>query len=56
MLSIKEESIEYHFLSLSYVFTRDWTPVCRFIVVHWKHYTSALVKMQNNVNINLGFI
>ena len=31
MLSVKQGGIKYHFLSLSYDSTRDWTPVSQTI-------------------------
>ena len=34
MLSVKQEGIEYHFLSLLYGSTWDWTPVSRTIGEH----------------------
>ena len=38
MLSVKQEDIKYHFLSLSYESTRDWTPVLRTIGQDSNHY------------------
>ena len=41
MLSVKQGSFKYHFLSLSYDSTWDWTPVSRAI---GKHLNSVLVR------------
>ena len=38
VLSAKQDSIKYHFLSLWYDLTWDWTPVSRTIVEHFNHY------------------
>ena len=37
MLSVKQGGINYHFLSLWYVSTWDWTPVSRTIGEHSTH-------------------
>ena len=43
MLSVKQGSIKYHFLSLWYDLTQDWIPVSRTIDKHFPHYVNALV-------------
>ena len=40
MLSVKLGSIKYHFLSLWYDSTRDWTQVSRAIGEHSNHYAT----------------
>ena len=40
LLSIKYGGIKYHFLSLWYDSTRDWTPVTRTICEHSTHETN----------------
>ena len=42
MLSVKQGSIEYHFLSLWYDATRDWTQVSRAIGEHSNHHANVL--------------
>ena len=37
MLSVKQEVIKYHFLSLWYDSIWDWTPISRTIDEHSKH-------------------
>ena len=39
MLSVKQEGIKYHFLSLWYESTWDWTSVSRAIGEHSTHKT-----------------
>ena len=41
MLSVKQSSIKYHFLSLWYDSTWDWTQVFRAIGEHSNHYANA---------------
>ena len=41
MLSVKQGSINYHFLSLWYDSTKDWTQVFRAIGEDSKHYTNT---------------
>ena len=43
MLSAKLGGIKYHFLSLSYDSTWDWTQVSRTIGVHSNHYANGPV-------------
>ena len=38
MLSVKQGRIKYHFLSVSYDSTWDWTQVSRAIDEHSNHY------------------
>ena len=38
MLSVKQDSIKYHFLSLWYDSTWDWTKVSQAIGEHSNHY------------------
>ena len=38
MLSVKQEDIKYHFLSLLYNSTWDWTPVTQAIGEYSNHY------------------
>ena len=40
MLSVKQEGIKYHFLSLWYDAIRDWTLVSRAIGEHSTHFVS----------------
>ena len=53
MLSVKQGSIKYHFLSLWYDSTKDWTPISWAIVEHANHYAknellSNCVRPQTN--------
>ena len=48
MLSVKEGSIKYHFLSFWYDSTCDWTEVSRAIGEHSNHY--ANVRLDSNIN------
>ena len=41
MLSVKQEDIKYHFLSLWYDSTWDWNPVSRTIGKHYTHYANG---------------
>ena len=41
MLSVKQGNIKYHFLSLWYDSTWDWTQVSRAIGEHSNHYTNV---------------
>ena len=43
MLSVKQGNIKYHFLSLWYDSTCDWTPVSRAIGEHSSHLTNFIV-------------
>ena len=43
MLSVKQEGIKYHFLSLWYDSTWDWTQVSRAIGEHSNHYANVPV-------------
>ena len=43
VLSIKQGSIKYNFLSLWYDSARDWTPVSRSIGKHTTHYANGPV-------------
>ena len=43
MLSVKHGSIKYHFLSLWYDSTWDWTQVSRAIDEHFNHYAYICV-------------
>ena len=43
MLSVKQGSIKYHFLSLLYDSTWDLTQVSRAIGEHSNHYTNVLL-------------
>ena len=38
MLSVEQVGIKYHFLSLGYDLTRDWTLISRSISEHFNHY------------------
>ena len=44
LLSVKHGGIKYHFLSLWYDLTWDWTLVCQTIGKHSTHYTSGWLK------------
>ena len=41
MLSVMQGGIKYHFLSLWFVLTRDWTQVSRAIGEHSNHYANV---------------
>ena len=41
MLSVKQGGIKYHFLSLCYDATRDWTQVSRAICEHSNDYANV---------------
>ena len=41
MLSAKQSIVKYHFLSLWYDPTRDWTQVSRAIDEHSNHYANV---------------
>ena len=41
MLSVKQGGIKYHFLSLWYDSTWDWTPVFQDIDEHSNHYANG---------------
>ena len=41
MLSVKQGDIKYHFLSLWYDSTWDWTQFSRVISEHFDHYTNG---------------
>ena len=43
MLSVKQGDIKYHFLSLWYDSTRDWTQVSRPIGEHSNHHVKDLI-------------
>ena len=43
MLSVKHRDIKYHFLSLWYDSTRDWTQVSRAIGEHANHYATEVL-------------
>ena len=45
MLSVKQGDIKYHFLSLWYDSTWDWTQVYRIISEHSNHYSFGLIEM-----------
>ena len=44
ILSVKQGGIKYHFLSLWYDSTWDWTQVSRAIGKHSNHYTNVRIK------------
>ena len=44
MLSVKEDGIKYHFFSLWYDSTWDWTSFSRTIGEHCTHLTNSLLK------------
>ena len=46
MLSVKPGGIKYHFFSLRYVSTYDWTPVSGTIGEHSTHKANDVVKYQ----------
>ena len=46
MLSVKQGSIKYHFLSLWYDLTRDWTQVTQAIGKHSNHYAKGVYTSQ----------
>ena len=48
MLSVKQVGIKYHFLSLWYDLTRDWTEVSRVISEHSNNY--GLVSLFNGIS------
>ena len=43
MLSVKQGSVKYHFLSLWYDLTRDWTPVSWTIGEHYTHFANIYI-------------
>ena len=43
MLSVKQGVMKYHFFSLCYVSTWDWTPISRTIGEHSTHWPNTLV-------------
>ena len=47
MLSVKQGSIKYHFLSLWYDSTRDWTPVSQTIGEHKLIFFTKLCNFHN---------
>ena len=51
MLSVKQGRIKYHFLSLWYDSTCDWTPIYRVIGEHSNHYANVryLVPMSDSI-------
>ena len=53
MLSVKQGTIKYHFLSLSYDSTRDWTQVSRAIDEHSNHYTNFSIFLSEQVSDNI---
>ena len=46
MLSVKQGSIKYHFLSLWYDSTWDWTQISRVIGEHSNHYANVKIVKQ----------
>ena len=42
MLSVKQRGIKYHFLSLGYDSTWDWTQVSRATGKHANHYANVI--------------
>ena len=55
MLSVKQGGIKYHFLSLWYDSTRDWTPVSRGIGEHSNYKANGPETYKNNRG-NVQFI
>ena len=51
MLSVKQRGIKYHFLSLWYVSTSDWTPLSRTTGEHTTTVPITLKKKNNKNNI-----
>ena len=56
MLIVKQGSIKYHFLSLLYDSTRDWTPVSRTIGEHSNHYANGQVNMVEKCSCAFKYI
>ena len=63
VLSVKQGGIKYHFLSLWYDSTWDWTPICRTIGEHSTDYANGpviYIYIYNNswkiLFCNLGFL
>ena len=52
MLSVKQGGIKYHFLSLWYDLTWDWTPVSRTISKHSTYYTNVSEKKRKEAAKN----
>ena len=46
MLSVKQGNIKYHFLSLWYDSTKDWTQVYRAIGEHFNYYAKIYIVFQ----------
>ena len=44
MLNVKQGGIKYHFFSLSYDSTWDWTPVSLTIKEHSNHHASGDIR------------
>ena len=44
MLSVKPGGIKYHFLSLWYDSTRDWTLISHIIGEHFNYYANGQLK------------
>ena len=59
MPSVKQGGIKYHFLSLWYDSTWDWTPVFQTIGEYSTHEANELVVytiLWKNVSLSFGFI
>ena len=58
MMGVKQDNINYHFLSLWYDSTWDWTQISRTIGEHSNHYTNyskkiVYVSSSNSTSKNL---
>ena len=49
MMSVKQGGIKYHFFSLWYDLTRDWTQVSRAISEHSNHHANVYMNIFDNV-------
>ena len=52
MVSVKQGSIKYHFLSLWYNSTCDWTQVSRAIGKHSNHYANVGGKQYIRISLH----
>ena len=56
MLSVKQGGIKYHFESLWFDSTRDWTQVFRTIGEHSNHYANAQFDMIHTETKEFGLV
>ena len=55
MLSVKQDSIKYHFLSFWYDSTWDWNQISRAIGEHSNHYANIWYERSNHCANNVIF-